>query len=758
MAKASPGFSNFTAGELSPRLDGRTDISKYTSGCKKLQNFLVHPHGGAVRRPGTVFVREVKDSADECRLIPFEFNVEQAYILEFGDLYFRIHKDGGTVVDGSLNPIEVTTPYNSSDLSKLKFTQSGDVMYLVHPDYAPQKITRTSHTAWTITDVDLLRGPMQDPNTTSTTLTASARTGSVTITASASTFASTDVDRLVKLHDGYAQITSYTSATEVDATVVENADGRTELMPSYTATTLSAHEGDPSATGLEHNDRLQDTAANFIAQGFKVGMKVDISGFTDGNNNDTNALIVKVTEDTLLFAPSVDFTDEAAGDTVTIVGRLDADSEWSLGAFSSTTGYPSCVTFFEQRLVFASTTEQPQTLFFSVGGSFEDFADGTDADDALIYTLGSNQVNVIRYLQTGRVLLVGTSGGEFVVTSSSDEPISPTNTVVRRQATYGSADIQPVQVANVTLFVQRAKRKLRELVFDLNTDSYQAPDMTILAEHITASGIKEMSIQQEPDNIVWCVLENGKLVGMTYRREENVIAWHEHLIGGTFGTDSFGHVESVATIPGDLSEDVTYIIVKRTINGATKRYVEYFNTLDFGSDVEDAFFVDSGLTYSGAAATSISGLDHLEGETVSVLANGAVHPDKTVSSGAVTLDYAVTKVHLGLAFSSTLQTMRIEAGGTEGTAQGKTKRIHEAVLRLFETVGAKVGSSETELDRIPFRSSAAPMSAALPLFSGDKEVEFRGGFESDGFIVVQQDQPLPMTILGIYPRLITFDQ
>lgn len=758
MAKASPGFSNFTAGELSPRLDGRTDISKYTSGCKKLQNFLVHPHGGAVRRPGTVFVREVKDSADECRLIPFEFNVEQAYILEFGDLYFRIHKDGGTVVDGSLNPIEVTTPYNSSDLSKLKFTQSGDVMYLVHPDYAPQKITRTSHTAWTITDVDLLRGPMQDPNTTSTTLTASARTGSVTITASASTFVSSDVDRLVKLHDGYAQITGYTSATEVDATVVENADGRTELMPSYTATTLSAHEGDPSATGLEHNDRLQDTAANFIAQGFKVGMKVDISGFTDGNNNDTNALIVKVTEDTLLFAPSVDFTNEAAGDTVTIVGRLDADSEWSLGAFSSTTGYPSSVTFFEQRLVFASTTEQPQTLFFSVGGSFEDFADGTDADDALIYTLGSNQVNVIRYLQTGRVLLVGTSGGEFVVTSSSDEPISPTNTVVRRQATYGSADIQPVQVANVTLFVQRAKRKLRELVFDLNTDSYQAPDMTILAEHITASGIKEMSIQQEPDNIVWCVLENGKLVGMTYRREENVIAWHEHLIGGTFSTDNFGHVESVATIPGDLNEDVTYIIVKRTINGATKRYVEYFNTLDFGSDVEDAFFVDSGLTYSGVAATSISGLDHLEGETVSVLANGAVHPDKTVSSGAVTLDYAVTKAHLGLAFSSTLQTMRIEAGGTEGTAQGKTKRIHEAVLRLYETVGAKIGSSETELDRIPFRSSAAAMSAALPLFSGDKEVEFRGGFESDGFIVVQQDQPLPMTILGIYPRLITFDQ
>ena len=757
MAKASPAFTNFTAGELSPRLDGRTDVAKYFNGCKKLQNFVVHPHGGASRRPGTIFVREVKNSAHNARLIPFEFNVTQTYILEFGDQYFRVHKDGGTVVSSG-SPVEVTTPYAHTDLAKLKFTQSADVMYLVHPDYAPRKITRTSHTAWTITEVDFLRGPMADDNTTTTTLLANGRTGSVTITASASTFTSSDVGRLVRLHEGFAKITNFSSATSVTATVQENADGRTELMPSYTATTISAHEGDPSATGLEHNDRYQDTAGAFVSQGFKVGMKVTVSGFTDSNNNEASAIIVKVTDDTLLLAPSSDLTDEAAGDSVTISGDLTASTDFSLGAFSTVTGFPSAVAFYEQRLVFASTTQQPQTLFFSVGGSFEDFAAGVDADDALTYTLGSNQVNIIRYLQAGRVLLVGTSGGEFVVTSSEDAPLSPTNAVVKRQATYGSADIQPVQVANVTLFVQRAKRKLRELVFDLNTDSYQAPDMTILAEHITETGIKEMSLQQEPDNVVWCVLENGKFVGMTYRREENVIAWHEHLIGGAFGSDAFGHVESVATIPGDLNEDDTYLVVKRTIGGATKRYIEYFSSFDFGSDVEDAFFVDSGLTYSGSSATSISGLDHLEGQSVSILANGATHPDKTVSSGAISLDFAVTKAHIGLNYSSTLQTMRIEAGGTEGTAQGKTKRIHEVMLRLFRTVGVKVGSSETELDRIPFRSSAQAMTAAIPLFTGDKEIEFRGGFDTDGFVVVQQDQPLPLTVIGIFPRLITFDQ
>ena len=864
MAKASPAFTNFTAGELSPRLDGRTDLSKYLNGVKKMENLIVHPHGGASRRPGTKFVREVKNSAHNCRLIPFEFNVTQAYILEFGDEYFRIHKDGGTVVDGSSDPIEVSTPYGEDELADLKFTQSADVMYLVHPLFAPRKITRTSHTAWSIAEVAFERGPMQDDNTGTVTFLASARTGNVNVTASSSTFVSTDVGRLIKVHDGVTKITSLTSATVVATTVQENADGRSELMPAYTAATISAHEGDPSSTGLEHNDRYQDTAGQFIAQGFKEGQKITVTGFTTGNNNNSSAIIVKVTEDTLLLAPSADVTDEAAGDSVTIAGDLTASTEWALGAFSGTTGFPSAVAFYEQRLVFASTTAQPQTLFFSVGGSFEDFNGGVNDTDALTYTLGSNQVNIIRYLQAGRVLLVGTSGGEFVVSSSEQAPLSPTNASVKRQATYGSANIQPVQVANTTLFIQRAKRKLRELIFDLNTDSYQAPDLTILAEHITEGGIKEMALQQEPDNIVWCVRIDGKLVGMTYRREENVIAWHEHTLGGksgactvtvsdyanlavgttlkftksdgttvTFTSEAAGGsapadtslgfrpnesnnttadniftrmnahadftvanpsaaivtieetnpsatgflscvssdttrltttnqthalVESIATIPGDLNEDAVYMVVQRTINLGTKRYIEFFAPFDFGSSAADAFFVDSGLSYTGTAATSMSGLNHLEGEVVSTLVNGATHPNKAVASGAITLDFSATKAHIGLLYKSTLQTMRIEAGGTEGTAQGKTKRIHEVVLRLFRTIGAKVGSSETELDRIPFRTSADEMDQSLGLFTGDKQIEFRSGFDSDGFIVVQQDQPLPLTVIGIYPRLITYDQ
>ena len=249
-------------------------------------------------------------------------------------------------------------------------------------------------------------------------------------------------------------------------------------------------------------------------------------------------------------------------------------------------------------------------------------------------------------------------------------------------------------VANVVLFVQRAKRKLRELVYSFGSDSYFAPDLTILSENITEGLIKEIALQQEPDNIVWCVLENGKFVGMTYRREEEVVAWHDHEIGGTY-TDSgttynYGFVESVATIPSSTgTEDEVYIIVARTIGGATKRYIERLKPIDFGSDVEDAF-VDSGLTYSGSSATSISGLTHLEGQTVRIVANGATHADKVVSSGAVTLDRATTKAHIGLPYTSTLQTMRIDAGGMQGTSQAKIKRINDVTVRLHKSVGVKV--------------------------------------------------------------------
>jgi hypothetical protein len=377
----------------------------------------------------------------------------------------------------------------------------------------------------------------------------------------------------------------------------------------------------------------------------------------------------------------------------------------------------------------------------------------------MIYTIASNQVNAIRFIKAQRTLIIGTTGGEFTVSADgTDAAITPTNIAIKRQSTFGSANVDAQPAGNATLFLQRARRKVRELSFNFDVDGYQASDLTILNESVTQSGITEMTYQQSPDSILWCVREDGVLAGLTYLRSEEVIAWHRHIFGGSFGNGN-AVVESVASISGEINEDELWVIVKRTINGATKRYVECFSNFDFDETDSNSFkFLDSHLSYSGSATTTLSGLSHLEGQTVSILADGSAHPDKVVSGGAITLNRAVTKAVVGLKYNSVLQTMRIEGGAAEGTSQGKTKRISKVTLRLFETVGVKVGPSLDNLEAIPFRTTSSPLSQPVEtLIAGDKEIEFNDDFNSDGFIVIKQDQPLPCSILAIYPTLVTSD-
>ena len=674
MGRVAVELTNFTGGELSPRLDGRNDLSKYNSGCKTLENMVVYPHGSASRRSGSQFVSEVKDSSKKTRLISFEFSTIQTYILEFGDQYIRFYKDNGQILSGG-SAYEISTPYLEAELFDIKFAQSADTMYICHPNHHPRKLTRSGHTSWTLVDDVIINGPFMDHNIETTTLSPSHKSvgQTTTVTASSTTginanqgFLSTDVGRLLHITDGHLKITSVTSTTVVVGTVI-----------------------------------------------------IDL--------NETGS--------------STDF---------------------ALGSFSDTTGYPSCVTFFEQRLVFAATTAQPQAIFFSRSADYENFNDnyhGTVADDdAIVYTIASNQVNAIRFLTATRTLIIGTAGGEFAADGGgTGEAITPTNILINKQSNHGAANIDGISLGNATLFLQRAKRKIRELAYNFDVDGYTAPDLTILAEHITESGITQMAYQEEPNSIIWCVRTDGQLVGFTYQREQQVTAWHRHIVGGSFGSGN-AVVESVEVLPTDDSEYQVWIIVKRTIDGATKRYVEYLHDLKFDTTDDTSFnYLDSQLAYDGSATTTISGLDHLEGQTVSVLADGSTHPNKVVSSGAITLERSSTKVKVGLPYVSLLQTMRIDAGANNGTSQSKTKRIYEITARLYESIGIEIGPDLNNMERIPFRSSANAMDSGINVFTGDKEIEFRGNYETDGFIFVRQNQPLPLTVLSLYPRLITND-
>ena len=525
------------------------------------------------------------------------------------------------------------------------------------------------------------------------------------------------------------------------------------------------------------NYRVDNATTNTFTLTDLFGNDIDTTSFTAYGSAGTATEIYNIaTPYAVADLPALRFVQSA--DTMFIVHpsyairklTRTADNNWTFSTATitgtpspalndTTNNYPSVVTFFEQRLVFGATNNNPQTLWFSKNGDYENFTTGTGDDDALVYTIASNQVNAIRYLSATRVLTIGTTGGEYVLTATSDGPVTPTTTLIRKYSNYGSAAVEPVQVADVTLFVQRGGRKVREFryVGDINVSAYQAPDITIVAEHITAGGLSAFAYQQEPDGVIWAIRADGTLLGVTYRREEEVVAWHKHIVGGEFDGGQ-AVVESIATLPSDTGEDELYMIVKRTINGATKRYVEQMRPFDFGGVATGAFFVDCGLRYEGTATGTLSGLYHLEGETVTVLANGATHPDREVTNGGITLAYNSTTAAVGYNYTSSMQTMRIEAGSADGTSQGKPKRIHAVTLRLLETVGIEVGNSSNENDRVFFRDSSMPMDQAVPLFTGDKDIEFPGGYDDDDRLYVRQTQPLPMSVLALFPRMNTFDK
>ena len=319
-------------------------------------------------------------------------------------------------------------------------------------------------------------------------------------------------------------------------------------------------------------------------------------------------------------------------------------TDWSLGSFSTTTGFPSCVSFFEQRLVFAASINNPQTVYFSKSGDYENMdanIGGTVADDdAIIYTIASNQVNAIRFLTSARTLIIGTAGGEFVVSGGGDNnAVTPTNIMIKKQSNHGAANVDAISVGNATLFLQRAKRKIRELAYNFDVDGYIAPDLTILAEHITEGNVVEMAYQEEPLAIIWCVRGDGQLIALTYQREQEVVAWHRHIIGGSFGTGN-AVCESVAVIPTDDSEYELYMIVKRTINGATTRYVEYLHTFNFDQTDNTSFnYLDSQLGLSKSQTTLTAGIN-ATATTVPVASVSGLSSSGKIKIGGEIISYA----------------------------------------------------------------------------------------------------------------------
>lgn len=743
---------------------------------------------------------------------------------------------------------EVDTPWSESQLFQVNGPQSADVKYFYHPDVPTHKLLRFGHTSWSLVEVAWEDGPYLTENASATTLLPSAATGlGINLTLSAVTGVNDDQGWL---------------ATDIGRSV------------RYA-------KGDSAAFGW--------------------------------------AVIVSITSTTVAKADV----------RVTMGPTPDARTTFRLGAWSSTTGYASVGSFYEQRQFAANNANQPQTLWATQTADFEnhtpdkrDTSRTVENDDALDYTISADEVNAIRWLSPGEdTLVLGTTGGEWIP-ESNGVVITPSDIVIRRRTKHGSANIQPVRVGSVVLFVQKAKRKIREFGPAEFVDGFRAFDMTRIAQHITRGGVIEMTFQQEPDSLVWTVRGDGQLPSMTFRREEDVVGWARHIIGGTFATGD-AVVESVASIPGangagqvqnSEGRDEVWIIVKRTINGATKRYIEVLERdFETGDEPEDAYYADSiitldtpititgataadpvvvtatahglsngnevrvtqikgmtelnggsflaadktantvaltssgdpkaitgatqanpvvisssghdfsdddiigifdvagmtelnGITYrvrnatdddfeitdaggtttdgsgftayssggkiyhatDGTAFTAydsagqlrlkkaaISGLTHLEGETVKIWADGFVHPDKTVSSGAITLENAASVVQVGLGYTHTIKPLKFEGGTVAGTAVGKIKQVFGVTFVLLNSHTLTFGPDTSDLNTVDFRKVSDPMDAGVPLFTGEHFVEFDDDWKTDPRIVVQSDDPAPFTMLAMAPEIDT---
>ncbi|MBU0522695.1 MAG: hypothetical protein KKC24_23865 [Gammaproteobacteria bacterium] len=762
----------FAAGELSPSTSARTDIARYYTGLKLCRNFMVMPYGGARNRPGTRLVCEVADSTKLNRLIPFQFNDEQTYILQFGDLNMRVIKDGGQIISGGV-PYQLAMPYSQFDLPQLNFTQSADLMTFAHPTYKPRELGRLAHDNWVTSEISLA------PRI--------AAPASATATPTAGT--------------GVTQSWRY----QVTA-VLDDGNSLDESLPvtsnavTVFADTASATIVWPAVTGATYYIVYKDNAGAGI-YGF-IGRATALT-FTDRN-------ITAVKTD----------TPPNGADPFVGVGN-----------------YPGAVGYYQQRLVFAGSNLSPQTVWMSKTGLFKNFGFSipNKDDDAITFTIASKEVNRMRHLLGLRKLLGLTSGGEWTF-SGGDSGLTAKTIQAAQEGYNGSAIVPPIVVGNSAVYVQARGSRVSSFGYSLNADGFASDDLTIFSTHLFRGfELTSVAYQKIPDSIVWYVRNDGKLLGLTYLPEQQLVGWHWH--------DTDGFVESIACIP-EGQEDALYMVVRRTINGVQKRYVERMATRQVLS-IEDAFFVDCGLTYDGRnadtskkmtlsggttwgypevvtmtatghapfvfahignqyslklplidksgepitetvrveivgytspsvvtvklliicpevlrnvaisnwarQAKTIAGLDHLEGKTVSILADGSVHPQRVVNGGSVILQEYAGIAHIGLPYDSDLETLDLELKNANETVLDKKIAVTSLTVIVEESRGIFAGKDKHSL--YEQKTSRDTYEQPLDPLTGQTEIVISNDWQGKGRVFIRQSDPLPLTVLAVIPEV-----
>lgn len=727
---------SFAAGEISPDVASRVDLDKYASALLQAENVFIRPYGSAYRRPGTEYVAEIDDGYS-ARMEEFAVNADSSYLLVFTILKLRIYK-GGTLIDTK------TTPF--SNLSKLRFAQTGDVMFIASGDNPVQVLTRTGvDTFANLTE--FVPEPGYFDATTMTdgvTITPSATTGTVTLTASSGVFSAQQVGNWIELQQSVAAQTVSQSATGASSSVEAGPEGWKVITHGTWKGTVDVEYSSDNSTWKTLRTYTSNSDYNVSEAGtFDVNtyIRLNVTLTTGSVTADLTALphvnhgTARITAYTSTTQVTAKVHDRFA--------NTSAAEEWAFGSWSAAYGYPSCVTFFQDRLCFAATDRQPYMVWMSRTGDYFNFGtervEGSLTDDSAIgISFITRKDFRILHLMAHSDLLVMTEGNEWIINGA--EVVTPTNVSPRVQTSRGSTDVVPEMIGGQMIFVQRHGKTVRDMQYNFGTDSYDGQDLTILAKHITQDKvIVDSAYRQEPDYMVFFVLDDGTCACLTYVNEQRVYAWCRMVTQGT--------IMCVGSVTTQTYDDIYFIVARQ--NGY---FLERLSDYPHYDTPHDYIMMDCAVHGEEMTpAINTATIAMFAGQKVEVLADGRRIPGLTADeNGVITWDVPAENVCIGLGYTSIWELPNIEMQLQDGTMQGRRKKVAEVILRLDNSLGGRVGLATDKTDVIKYDEL---QRQTVTLYSGEKLVTVPnvtiGGFNDKGRVVIVSDDPYPLSISSI---------
>ncbi len=690
MARSWTIQTDFSGGELSPRMYARTDLPYYRKAVKTMTNMYPQIHGGATSRKGTVFVDEVNDSSRDTRIISFITSRSLAFVLVFNGGVIEFVSTGVFLTEGSPETrVSISHPYADDELATLKYVQIGSALIITHQNHRPQQVLRISG-GWSITEFPITSNAVSD-----------------------FTFNSAFVRfKIIEGADEFGPGDIFTIDTSVDPALL-----------TYTPNPNPV--GSPLPTGGDGT-----LAAVFIKELSPPNEFYEIVALAKDDNDNMNWSVTGFTQigsPVGLGSPRIEGTGLHTVSWFTEVGSPEF------------TNYPGAVSLYQQRLWFAGSILDPQSIWGSAIADFSNFTLGAEDHDSVEFIAASNTFDDIIHLESARSLLPLSFAVEFALTSGGGGAITASSRNLTAQTYHGTSDVKPIRIGQEIIFVQRGGLKVRSINYSLVEDRNTAPDMTILAEHITGTGLVDSTFAQDPDYIAWFVREDGQIASFTLERDYDVTAWATHVTDGAF--------LGLATIP-NVTIDQTYIVVERTTTVGSPevptihKYIEYFDYIEF-ANTDSALF---GTIEGGSPelpTDTWTGLDHLEGKEVAVVADGSIHPNVTVTNGTIVLQRNVSSLEVGLPFTATLELLHPDIPSlSSGTSQGRNLNISEFYVRVQNTIGLSInGVVQTN------RKLGDSMDSPVNPLSGDfSHYDFI--WEKDNNILIEQTTPTPLFVIG----------